>query len=329
MKYAQVKKTSGTLASTAGVGSVAWTNPGNAVSSNDVYATASLGDSQQTVWLTTLNWSFAIPDTASIRGIIVTVEKKQDEVADASVTDASIKLWNNAAVGDDKASTNSWQISDTETLYGASDDLWGYSWTPALINAATFGVAISAQCATAGENGVASIDAVSITVWYDDLDGKKTATATNVAGAGTDWSNPTNVYASDGSYATCAVNNTTSDPLRCTNFGFSIPSAALITGVTVYVERKSSSTLTLDNSVQLVYAAAAIGTDKSTGATWPTADAAATFGGTNDTWGYALTPAIVNSSTFGVQLKVSSTASRTASVDCVIMRVDYVLGNNH
>jgi len=326
MKFAQVKLTSGTLASTAGVGAVAWANAANAAASDNAYATSALTDTQQTVWLTALNWSFNIPEHATIRGIVVSIEKSMTEVEGASIADTVVKLWNNAAVGDSKAKTTPWTITDTNYVYGDNDDLWGYSWTPALINATTFGVAIS--CTATGDL-TAQIDDVHITVWYDDLDGNNPGTTANIAGAGTDWADANNSQVSDNVYATAALNNSTSDPLRCTNFGFSIPTAAQITGVTVWIEKKSSGTLTLDNSVQLVYAAAAIGTDLSAGATWPTTEATSTHGGSNQMWGYALTPAIINASTFGVQIKASSTAARTASIDHVCMRIDYILGHNH
>lgn len=48
--------------------------------------------------------------------------------------------------------------------YGASTDLWSSTWTPAEINASTFGALIVS--ARQGVGSVASVDAVRITVYY-------------------------------------------------------------------------------------------------------------------------------------------------------------------
>src|SRR5215475_2800095 len=52
-----------------------WTNPGNAVASDDTYATAAPGG-LSTRYLSANNFDFTIPPPAVIEGIEVTIEKK-------------------------------------------------------------------------------------------------------------------------------------------------------------------------------------------------------------------------------------------------------------
>jgi hypothetical protein len=58
------------------------------------------------------------------------------------------------------------------------------------------------------------------------------------------WTNPTNAGASDNSYATIGTSGRcgvfTGHYLKATNFGFSIPVGATITGILVEIERKQT-----------------------------------------------------------------------------------------
>lgn len=58
------------------------------------------------------------------------------------------------------------------------------------------------------------------------------------------WSNPGNVVSSNNSRASCTINrsigNQTSQLLRCTSFGFAIPSHAIIRGMEVLIEGSRS-----------------------------------------------------------------------------------------
>ncbi|MEO5643478.1 MAG: T9SS type A sorting domain-containing protein [Bacteroidia bacterium] len=57
--------------------------------------------------------------------------------------------------------TTSWPTTEAYVTYGGPANLWGLSWTTAEVNAATFGVALSAQ----KRNGNLDVDHVRITVW--------------------------------------------------------------------------------------------------------------------------------------------------------------------
>lgn len=141
--------------------------------------------------------------------------------------------------------------------------------------------------------------------------------------------NAANANLSDNAYATAVLLGTqTSQYLKCTNFGFTIPTDTTITGITVNVERNSTVGLTTtDNSVKLVKGGAISGNDKATGTTWPTSDAVATYGSATDLWGLSLLPSDVNASNFGVVVSAITTLAATASIDYVSITIDY-LGSN-
>jgi hypothetical protein len=77
--------------------------------------------------------------------------------------------------------------------------------------------------------------------------------------------------------------------------------------------------------VYLLKAGNQIGTDHATAGTYGTTDATVTYGSSTDLWGTTWTPAEVNSSNFGLRLKVqnANASSRTASVDYMELTVYY------
>jgi hypothetical protein len=159
---------------------------------------------------------------------------------------------------------------------------------------------------------------------------RNAGTGTNVTGVGTvAWTSPGNVISDNNSYATVAVSGgAISNYLQATNFGFSIPTEATITGITVTIGRFESATGTgtdvRDNVVQLIKGGVVTGTNLAvTGTDWPTTETALAYGGTTNLWGNTLTPADINASNFGVALAVTSSNSRTASVDYMQIQVTY------
>ena len=151
-------------------------------------------------------------------------------------------------------------------------------------------------------------------------------------GGTTAWSNPTNIQGdTTGTAATCNIsaNPGTSQKLRATNFGFSVPTAATIMGVTVEIERNAANANRhFENNIQLLKAGAEAGDNKSSGAAIPTTKAFGTYGGQNDLWGTTLTSGDVNNSGFGVSFKAgrSSSQTTTTSVYRVRITVEYSEG---
>ncbi len=155
-------------------------------------------------------------------------------------------------------------------------------------------------------------------------------TGANVNGPGTiNWTNPGNVISNNNQYATVAVNNTTSEYLQATNYGFLIPAAATINGIQVTIGRYGSTGLgsdVRDSVVSLVKGGVISGSNlAANGTDWPGAEAAANYGGTANLWGTTWTPAEINAANFGVALSVTSANNRTASVDYIQITVTYTL----
>lgn len=153
----------GTFTDDATVGSVSWSNPSNAASSNDVYAVASVGFVQTTHYLRVTNFGFTIPGGANIDGVTVEVERKQSSAS--VLIDSSVRLYTGSFVGSDKAAGVALPTTDTYVTYGGAADVWGAALTDSNVNASTFGVGYSVTYNT-GISSDASVDHVRITINY-------------------------------------------------------------------------------------------------------------------------------------------------------------------
>lgn len=148
--------------------------------------------------------------------------------------------------------------------------------------------------------------------------------------SGSAWTNPGNITASDASFASDTINNgSSSDYLVATNFGFSIPSNATITGITVgALGGPSGVSAIADLHAQLVKGGVTQTTDRSSGAVWANSVLARTYGSSSDLWGGSWTPGDINASNFGFSYAVENVAlsgSQTASVDYISITVNYSL----
>ncbi len=177
----------------------------------------------------------------------------------------------------------------------------------------------------------------NVSISGPDTTSTKYGTGAN-SGASNTWTNPTRTSANDSSYTTSAIapgtNSGNSAILNVTGFGFSVPSTAIIRGISVSIERKSSSNsgtnsnYLRDNTVQLLKAGTATGSNKAaTGTSWPTSDGVANYGSGSDAWGSTWTASDVNNANFGAKIIVhnysTNSTSITASIDYVTITVTY------
>lgn len=140
----------------------------------------------------------------------------------------------------------------------------------------------------------------------------------------TAWNNPGNAAASDDNKAGCTlVGVSTTQLLKCTNFGFSVPSDATVDGIQVSVERIGTLTRVSDEKIQLVKGGSLQGDNKASATAWPTSDGTATYGGAADKWGLTWSPSDVNASDFGVVVRAKSSNNATPGVDHVQITVTY------
>jgi hypothetical protein len=163
-------------------------------------------------------------------------------------------------------------------------------------------------------------------------------TTASLANAGTSenaeaWVSPGNVVSDNGVEAsiTAATFDTPdiSQLLVASNFGFTLPSGAVPTGIIVEIERRDQAIgAASDNRVQLAKGttfASLVGTNKAdTALDWPTAVAIKTYGTSTDLWGTTWTRAEINASSFAVMLSVQADAANTdIFVDFIRITVHY------
>jgi hypothetical protein len=162
----------------------------------------------------------------------------------------------------------------------------------------------------------------------------------NIAADDIPWTSASNAQYSDGSFAT-AVSNVFSQShwLIASGFGFSIPTDAIISGVSVEFQIKASSQGTPSVSAIayngqgacLVKAGTPTGLLKNVyDLQWPTSGLSRTVGSSTDLWGATLVPSDVNANNFGVALTVlfSGGGLVTAFVDQITLTVYYTGGQS-
>lgn len=213
-----------TAASTAQIpnSSGTWANPDNALASDDSYATQPLfgGSTINTNLLWVRGFNFTIPAGATINGIAVSVERNSqcDDTTPpctSEIRDRSVVLWRDGFFNtEDKAKPDAWPENDATVGYGGTADLWGQSWTPALINNAGFGVGISARLSDSIDGRTARVDYVSITITYTPAVGAKADTTTSVTCA-----TPVTLGSSSSCTATVTRASGTNTPSGNVNWG--------------------------------------------------------------------------------------------------------------
>lgn len=160
-------KVAGTVVDDASFGADSWTTSGAFTlqagvatldGQFDFSSNATVGTSH---YLKGTNLGFAIPSTAIITGIQLTISRKSNG---SEVTDSRVRLVKAGAVqATDKASAGGWPLVVTDKSYGGSGDLWSGTWTPADINNAGFGYALAVQTLDGDQS---LVDRVQITVSY-------------------------------------------------------------------------------------------------------------------------------------------------------------------
>jgi hypothetical protein len=158
--------------------------------------------------------------------------------------------------------------------------------------------------------------------------------------SGAIWKNTGSIRNSDSQYSTVKLTETMtcyhdscylSRYLTSNNFGFSVPSSALITGIELKVEGFTDAAVAvMDYGVQLTQGIALIGNNMASTAYWTTSDSIRSYGDASSLWGCTLAPANVNNPGFGVYIKVVNTSSAepTVYVDQVTLTIYYALGTS-
>jgi hypothetical protein len=156
-----------TCTSVTGIGTVAWTNPGNAVSTDGNYATAKVNNGIVTNYLLCVGYGFTIPAGATINGITVSVTRSSSG-APTGTNDAAVRTVKAGVIGTtDRSTGTTYTNADVVEAHGNAADLWGTTWTPADINNANFGAAFAAvKSGASGGSRTISVDDIQIAVDY-------------------------------------------------------------------------------------------------------------------------------------------------------------------
>lgn len=142
-------------------GTVAWTDPMNVVSNNDLFAEANtIGGPSQYLVCRAADLS-SVPTNATIVGVTVRVRAQYSSVyggsayVGARLRDASGTLIG-TSIGESYSGT-----TEAEYVHGDPANLWGAALTAAMVHSANFGVVFNVWA-----NGIVRIDYVTIEVEY-------------------------------------------------------------------------------------------------------------------------------------------------------------------
>lgn len=159
------------------------------------------------------------------------------------------------------------------------------------------------------------------------------ATGQGGFGSGGTWTGTSNITTSDNNYATASVAAAgASEYIYAGDFGFNIPTGAVITNYNIQYEWKSSITALTAPYIYLrpTYNSTtgqSVGLNSGT-VSIPTSDTNTALGGVASAWSISLTPAQINSSNFGVALRVvdaSGFGPYTISIDRVQITISYYI----
>lgn len=160
-------------------------------------------------------------------------------------------------------------------------------------------------------------------------------TTVDNSGVGTfAWVNPNNAQAEDGVVTTSqslssSGANSKTHYLLCTNFGFSIPNNATITGILAEIKKKTTQGNIQDSIVSVIKSNGSIGsTNKAILTNWVAFTLTyASYGNSSDLWGETWTPADINNSNFGLAISATLVVANVniANIDDVRITVSYTL----
>ena len=152
-------------------GGVAWVNPGNILTSNNVYATISLNGTTtpESQYLKATNFGFNIPAGSTINGVSCTFERNTGYTNGTQDTEVYL-LKSGVISGTNRSAGAYWPTSEELKTFGSPTDLWGTTLSVSDINNTNFGVVLACQYGDVygGSTVIGSVDSVQITVYYTE-----------------------------------------------------------------------------------------------------------------------------------------------------------------
>ena len=145
-------------------GTLPWANWNDALSSNNVYATATHSGNDLTERLKLTSYYFSVPSDATIVGVEAEIELNHDY--GTLVMDEVKLVVGGSVTGNNKTATFTVGGGTDETATaGGATDMWGTSLTPAQVNANNFGIVIANDDTTGNPHEI-NTDVVKMKVYY-------------------------------------------------------------------------------------------------------------------------------------------------------------------
>ena len=303
----------------------AWSNTNNAYAADGIYATATPPQNTYN-WFNLWAFGLYIPADATITSVIV--EAKFKVSTDASVAGFEISHYKSGVLQGTNLVDNTEPLSDKIVTL----DITASNYTAAQLNSALdsdFYVCIDFFRGDTTTAFTGSLDYIKVTVTYTPapLTITKFAQSYN-AWSGAAWTNPTYVYADDGSYATSVPAKNTDSAIQLYNFNFQVPTGATTVSVKVESQFKISTTASNATFYHEVYKNGAYRNQQSD-TTEPAADKTISFTDISTSWTVS---EINNNTTAGLSVPVhfvrgGSNNSFTGSLDYTKVTIAYQPGS--
>lgn len=171
-----------------GTGSEAWADVSNVWSSDDGYATVTLGPGETSDWLVVTKFCYGIGGNATVDTVEARIEAKASE--SGLVVDADVRLVVDGVVsGSNKASGTTLSLTDTVYSYSYTPSQWGVTLTPLKVNKSGFGYAFRYRNNSGSTSVTVSVDAATMRLGFSPAGfiGAEYSIVTVRKGAGNWW----------------------------------------------------------------------------------------------------------------------------------------------
>lgn len=321
----------GTLANDAAVGTVAWTNTSNAASSNNSNAEANLGVAVASID----TYSESNRDSSYVR--YTAVAFLAQSFTNTSFSRLATAKFYIRKIGSPTGNCKAHIYAHTGTFGSTGKPTGSPLATSDDVDVSTLPTSLTLTTFTF--SGANKINLSAATKYCVAIQGAG-ADGSNAIEVGYDASSPG--HSGNGSFSNDSTGSAwnsdtvdlcfdvegevyvTSNYLKATNFGFSIPAGATINGIKVEIEQAvDTGAYSIESAVRIVKADGSIGsTNKSTSAVVPSSDAYVTYGGASDLWGESWSSSDINDADFGVVVSFQGTDGITL-VDHIRITVYY------
>jgi hypothetical protein len=124
-------------------------------------------------------FGFSIPTGATVLGIQVDMLQRVNSPGGGIHDSLLVLTLNGVQTGNIYLNPNNWYDTPTVYTYGGATDMWGSAWSPADINDPTFGLLF--RITNSSYDQTASVDHLTMTVYYQGINGLGSQTASPVS----------------------------------------------------------------------------------------------------------------------------------------------------